>query len=96
MCRIYRSSRMKPYGCSLDPHAKVLREVLCGCCVVPHGVCFSLCMGVGEVGGVKGCGEIRGQRPHGAAPLPMPCGASATNLATTCRGGTPNAGSTPR
>lgn len=61
-----------------------------------YGVCVSLCGEVGKVGGVKGCGEIRGQRPHGAAPLPMPCGASATNLAATCRSGTPNAGSIQR
>lgn len=94
LCRIYRSSRKKASRCGLDMLSVSSRLRACRhrcyvmccvsvvwCCVVPM-VCvlLSLLGEVGRVGGVKGCGEIRGQRPHGATPLPMPCGAGALEV----------------
>ena len=62
----------------------VLRE----CCVMCYVVCSSVSLlsyvcsisvGDGE-GEEKSSGEIRGQRPHGATPLPTPCGAGALEV----------------
>ena len=111
-CRICRSSRKKPAGCSLAPLRTLSIPSPCQVlvfarfagsarmcfsmflvgeiyfpgwesgflmlvvCVLfsPSSMCVSLYVGKGEV---KSSGEIRGQRPHGATPLPTPCGASA-------------------
>lgn len=81
LCRISRSSRMKPYGCSLDPISvpslgvclQRCCVVLCACCVKCCVVCSSLSMLGGWQGGVsEGGGGDKGAAPP-RAQAPSPC-----------------------